>query len=275
MEEEGLISKVREGRNPDNTDSYNPFLEKLVINKNITKRVPNKPNIVFKNSGKSRELKDDLAASWTELSKNNPTLSNDLLEYMFTRFGFSWMPNSAIGIAPNKVKLSYGYNTLFDSVLDRTNNLDDMQLSTLLLEYIKNFLPYGVVKSVDNEKTVVQGFFKYKNKLYFSENGNSKEQLNRLGVPNQFIEVNLEDHEHSVIGGNNVKINKSKKETNSREKELDSTPEETKKGRVSNSKTVKDVIDAIFESKSEEIKELLNNSAKETIEKENLCNDEK
>lgn len=270
MEEGGLISKVREGRNPDN-ESYNPFLEKLVINKNITKKVTNKPNIVFKNSGKSRELKDDLAASWTELAQSNPQLSNELLEYMFTRFGFSWMPNSAIGIAPNKVKLSYGYNSLFNDILVVDNNLDDMQLSTLLLEYIKNFSPYGVVKSVDDEKTIVQGFFKYKNKLYFSEDGKSKEQLNRLGIPNQFIEVNLEDHEHSVINSNNVTINKSKKEINSREKELDSTPEETKKGRVNNSKTVKDIIDAIFESKSEEIKALVNKSVGDTIEKENLC----
>lgn len=274
MEEKELISKVREGRNPDNTDSYNPFLEKLVINKNITKRVPNKPNIVFKNSGKSRELKDDLAASWTELSKNNPTLSNELLEYMFTRFGFSWMPNSAVGIAPNRVKLSYGYNTLFNSILVVDNNLDNMQLSTLLLEYIKNFLPYGVVKSIDDEKTIVQGFSKYKNKLYFSEDGKSKEQLNRLGIPNQFIEVNLEDHEHSVIGGNNVKKqsnSSSQKETRTRQQELDSTPKEIKKGIVSKSKNIKDITDTIFEGKSEETRELVNNSVKDTIKKENLC----
>ena len=38
---------------------------------------------------------------------------------------------------------------------------------------------------------------------------------------------------------------------------------------------VKGVIDAIFESESEEIKKLVNKSVEDTIEKENLCNNEK
>ena len=66
--------------------------------------------------GLSRENRDDMAADWESIltSKEGKAFSSKLIEYMISRFGFSWMPRSAMSVTPNKAKMNiFGYSDLF------------------------------------------------------------------------------------------------------------------------------------------------------------------
>lgn len=78
--------------------------------------------------GLSRENRDDMAADWESILTSNEgkAFSSKLIEYMVSRFGFSWMPRSAMSVTPNRAKMNiFGYSDLFtqkDVWLDETVN---------------------------------------------------------------------------------------------------------------------------------------------------------
>lgn len=88
----------------------------------------NRIQAVRLSEGLSRENRDDMAADWESIltSKEGKAFSSKLIEYMVSRFGFSWMPRSAMSVTPNRAKMDiFGYSDLFtqkDVWLDETVN---------------------------------------------------------------------------------------------------------------------------------------------------------
>lgn len=240
----------------------NEFLQSLSILRDVNKKNKNIPNVIFKNQGKTREQKDDLTASWIELFRENESLANDIFEYMFTRFGFSWMPNSAINIAPNIIRIS-SIKGIYDNIIVENITLDPLHLSSVMNEFIRNFLPYGIVKTTEDANTVIKGYFKYKGKLYFSDDGKSKVEVGTLGIPNQYIEIKYPSTDNS---------NTTKSRT--RVKERDKTESITPKVEKSNTNKSEDITDKIANSVAKgntEKRSRIKNNIEKAKKEANLC----
>ena len=88
----------------------------------------NRIQAVRLSEGLSRENRDDMAADWESILTSNEgkAFSSKLIEYMISRFGFSWMPRSAMSVTPNRAKMDiFGYSDLFtqkDVWLEETVN---------------------------------------------------------------------------------------------------------------------------------------------------------
>ena len=88
----------------------------------------NRIQAVRLSEGLSRENRDDMAADWESILTSNEgkAFSSKLIEYMISRFGFSWMPRSAMSVTPNRAKMNiFGYSDLFtqkDRWLEETVN---------------------------------------------------------------------------------------------------------------------------------------------------------
>ena len=90
-------------------------------------------------AGVGRERTDDLTANWDILLDNNEgaELSDKLLGYMLTRFGFTWAPNSASALASTEAKRHFGGGRYQDIFVDR-DDWDDAEVQKFIIEYARN-----------------------------------------------------------------------------------------------------------------------------------------
>lgn len=74
------------------------------------------PNLKLDMSHMSKDATDILQASWNaivSMSDENPfkgemtDMSQKIIQYFASRFGFMWQPNSAMDVAPNEAKRDF------------------------------------------------------------------------------------------------------------------------------------------------------------------------
>lgn len=90
-------------------------------------------------AGMGRERTDDLTANWDALLSGEGTakISDNLLAYMLTRFGFTWNPTSATGLASTDAKRHFGKGKYQDIFVD-DELWPDSEVLKFLVQYARN-----------------------------------------------------------------------------------------------------------------------------------------
>lgn len=90
-------------------------------------------------AGIGRERTDDLTANWDALLSGEGTakISDNLLAYMLTRFGFTWNPTSATGLASTDAKRHFGKGKYQDIFVD-DELWPDSEVLKFLVQYARN-----------------------------------------------------------------------------------------------------------------------------------------
>ena len=90
-------------------------------------------------AGMGRERTDDLTANWDALLSGEGTakISDNLLAYMLTRFGFTWNPTSATGLASTDAKRHFGKGKYQDIFVD-DELWSDSEVFKFLVQYARN-----------------------------------------------------------------------------------------------------------------------------------------
>ena len=121
--------KAKQGHLKDNLITQGMYVDSM--NKK------NRIQAVRLSEGLSRENRDDIAADWESIlfSEEGKVFSSKLIEYMASRFGFSWMPRSAMSVTPNRAKMSIsGYSRLFT----QEDNWDPETLNNFIAQFALN-----------------------------------------------------------------------------------------------------------------------------------------
>lgn len=90
-------------------------------------------------AGVGRERTDDLTANWDALLDSEATakISDNLLAYMLTHFGFTWNPTSATGLASTAAKQHFGKGRYQDIFVD-DELWPDFEVTKFINQYARN-----------------------------------------------------------------------------------------------------------------------------------------
>ena len=207
--------------------SSNMFIRNLEVG-NMSSKYPVK-SIKFRSTKFTRDVKDDIAASFAELSDNKDAREflDDYMDYMISRFGFTFSPQSSMPITPNIEKIRYKatdtlipYTQLFGQEIQRADMLST--ITDFATQFARNNI-YCPIWYENNELVVeddgsvvlddmqLEAFkatgkvgIRIGKRLFLDAKKMDKDgnhiftRVSRLGVPNQFLEYDAQEDAYEI-----------------------------------------------------------------------------
>ena len=201
----------------------NTFIQNLDIKK-MNYKYPIQ-SVAFSGSKFTREMKDDISAALGDLSRQKsmrPYL-DDFMDYMISRFGFTYSPQSSMSITPNCEKIRYKGGAYFDIFNTIYSGAElESSVENFLIQYARNNIYSPLWTEVDKDAVSISGTtmkvppaindfvspigIRIGRKLFvkakkvnpkakeYDEDGNYiYTQIFRLGVDNQFLEYDANE----------------------------------------------------------------------------------
>ena len=201
----------------------NTFIQNLDIKK-MNYKYPIQ-SVAFSGSKFTREMKDDISAALGDLSRQEsmrPYL-DDFMDYMISRFGFTYSPQSSMSITPNCEKIRYKGGAYFDIFNTIYSGAElESSVENFLIQYARNNIYSPLWTEVDKSAVSISGTtmkvppfiqdsvspvgIRVGKKLFvkakkinpkakeYDEDGNYiYTQIFRLGVDNQFLEYDANE----------------------------------------------------------------------------------